>query len=207
MCWTHFYVLFSYSEKPVATTSAKNSADIVFYAAQLSSSFFTALSQNVEAFLDLYHSSKGSSKEDVDDLSTITGAGLKAPAEALSSIALWCDTELSKFATEFAAKILSTLTLCSLSNLSAPPVNIESVPSLELAADLASMKKQMQAAQSMGDYESVEKLRKKINLYEKKDDDGKPNPANSKPVISDKDRKVCDHVSIFLTKLYFDPFI
>ena len=161
----------------------------MFYASQLSSSFFNALSQNIEAFLDLYHSSsKGPSKDDTDDLSTITGAGVKAPAEALSSIALWCDTELSKFATEFGAKVLSNLTLCSLSNLSSPPVKIETVPSLELAADLASMKRQMQAAQGMGDYEAVEKLRKKIDLYEKKDDDAKVNVE--KPMISEKDRKV-----------------
>ena len=164
----------------------------MFYAAQLSSSFFTALAQNVEAFLDLYHSSsRGSLRDDVDDLSTITGAGLKPPAEALSSIALWCDTEMNKFAAEFATRVLSTLTLCSLSNLSVPSVKIETVPALEFAADLASMKKQMQAAQSMGDYESVEKLRKKIDLYEKRDDDGKGSAAISKPIISDKDRKVC----------------
>jgi len=179
----------SFIEKPIATTTSKNSADIVFYAAQLSCSFFNALSQYTEEFLDLYHSStKGPSKDDSDDLSTITGSGVKTPAEALSSVALWCDTELSKFAAEFSAKVLTTLTLCSLSNLSSQAEKIDTVPSLELAADLASMKKQMQAAQGMGDYESVEKLRKKIDLYEKKDEDSKL--TISKPVISEKDRKV-----------------
>jgi hypothetical protein len=184
--------IFSFVERPVATVASKNSADIVFYAAQLSSSFFTTLSQSVEAFLDLYHtSSKGFSNDDTDDLSSITGVGNKAPAEALASVALWCDRELQKFSVEFAAKILSKLTLCSLSNLSSPPVNIDTVPSLELAADLASMKKQMQSAQSMGDYDSVEKLRKKIDLYERKEEEGKiDSKKDSKPVITNKDRKV-----------------
>lgn len=145
----------------------------MFYAAQLSSSFFSALSQNIEEFLDLYHSSsKSHSKDDIDDLSTITGAGLKAPAEALSSIALWCDTELSKFTTEFAAKILSNLTLCSISN-----VSIESVPSSA-----------MPAAQGMEEDESVEKFHKSIDHYEQKDADGEV--ICDKPIISDKDRKV-----------------
>lgn len=72
--------------------------DAVIYAAQLSSSFFSALSASVEGFLDLFDSDSGKVSGSDDDTSLNSKSlcgGKKVPSGALSAIVLWCDSEIA----------------------------------------------------------------------------------------------------------------
>jgi len=99
--------------------------DLVIYSAQLSQSFFSCLANAVEGFLDLFLAAapNSTSKGYKDDGSV--GSSLHSsstskniPAGAVASVVLWCDGELSKFASAFGgARILANLAL------SPPPRN------------------------------------------------------------------------------------
>ena len=115
-------LLEALNERPV---SGAGSVDLVIYAAQLSQSFFSCLALSVEGFLDLFMDSsssmyKPSSDDKGHDIDTdsIAGSSLHshttkgAPAGAVASVVLWCDSELSKFAAAFGgARILANLPL------------------------------------------------------------------------------------------------
>ncbi|GKY96933.1 hypothetical protein MPSEU_000652300 [Mayamaea pseudoterrestris] len=115
-------LLEALNERPI---SGAGSVDLVIYAAQLSQSFFSCLALSVEGFLDLFMDSstsmyKASSDDKGHDLDTdsIAGSSLHshttktAPAGAVASVVLWCDSELSKFASAFGgARILANLAL------------------------------------------------------------------------------------------------
>jgi hypothetical protein len=99
--------------------SGSGTVDLVIYAAQLSQSFFSCLASSVEGFLDLFLTSQsipvnGDKHEEmsVGDSSLHSLSSKNAPAGAVSSIVLWCDAELSKFASAFGGtRILANLAL------------------------------------------------------------------------------------------------
>jgi hypothetical protein len=99
--------------------SGSGTVDLVIYAAQLSQSFFSCLASSVEGFLDLFLMSQsipvnGDKHEDmsVGDSSLHSLSSKNIPAGAVSSIVLWCDAELSKFASAFGGtRILANLAL------------------------------------------------------------------------------------------------
>ena len=90
---------------------------MVIYSAQLSQSFFSCLANAVEGFLDLFlaaaHNPNGE-KEDASVGSSLhsSSTSKNIPAGAVASVVLWCDGELSKFASAFGgARILANLAL------------------------------------------------------------------------------------------------
>jgi hypothetical protein len=121
-------LLEALNERPI---SGAGSVDLVIYAAQISQSFFSCLANSVEGFLDLFmdgssscnalsrhRRSLSSDNADLNDADSTTDSSLHsqsikgAPAGAVASVVLWCDSELSKFAAAFGgARILSNLPL------------------------------------------------------------------------------------------------
>jgi hypothetical protein len=112
-------LLESLNERPI---SGAGSVDLVIYSAQLSQSFFSCLAYSVEGFLDLFMSSTpaadyNKAPEDSDSLadSSVHSQSMKtnnAPSGAVSSVVLWCDAELSKFAAAFGGnRVLANLPL------------------------------------------------------------------------------------------------
>lgn len=106
-------LLESLHERPI---SGSGNVDLVIYAAQLSQSFFSCLAGAVEGFLDLFLVQLGgignSSSKDEDASSMLSLASRNVPPGALSSIVLWCDSELSKFSSAFGGtRILGNLAL------------------------------------------------------------------------------------------------
>jgi hypothetical protein len=114
-------LLESLNERPI---SGAGSVDLVIYSAQLSQSFFSCLAYSVEGFLDLFMSSSpaqdfnsNKAAEDSDSLadSSVHSQSMKtnnAPSGAVSSVVLWCDAELSKFAAAFGGnRVLANLAL------------------------------------------------------------------------------------------------
>lgn len=104
-------------ERPLTGTG---NVDLVIYAAQLSQSFFSCLAGAIEGFLDLFLPSapmlEKSPKDEVSfDENSINSNALNIrnlPAGALASIVLWCDGELTKFATAFGGtRVLGNLAL------------------------------------------------------------------------------------------------
>jgi hypothetical protein len=103
-------------ERPI---SGSGTVDLVIYAAQLSQSFFSCLASSVEGFLDLFLmpqsiASNGDKQEDmsVGESSLHSHTAKDVPAGAVASIVLWCDAELSKFASAFGGtRILANLAL------------------------------------------------------------------------------------------------
>jgi hypothetical protein len=99
--------------------SGSGTVDLVIYAAQLSQSFFSCLASSVEGFLDLFLMSQsipvnGDKHEEmsVGDSSLHSLSSKNVPAGAVSSIVLWCDAELAKFASAFGGtRILANLAL------------------------------------------------------------------------------------------------
>lgn len=110
-------------ERPM---SGAGTVDLVIYAAQLSQSFFSCLASSVEAFLDLFIVAPHDKAEDSDasSLQSQSMVGNKTlPAGAVSSLVLWCDAELSKFAIAFGGtRILANL------SLSPPSTNSSAMP-------------------------------------------------------------------------------
>lgn len=103
--------------------------DLVIYSAQLSQSFFSCLATSVEGFLDLFLAAvpqtNGEGKEDASITSSLhsSSTSKNIPAGAVASVVLWCDGELSKFASAFGgARILANLAL------SPPPRNAAKSP-------------------------------------------------------------------------------
>ena len=111
-------LLEALNERPI---SGAGSVDLVIYAAQLSQSFFSCLANSVEGFLDLFLTSAAmpsSGNEENEDNDSIAFSSLhsnsikSAPAGAVASVVLWCDSELAKFAAAFGGtRILSNLAL------------------------------------------------------------------------------------------------
>lgn len=124
----HFFPLLSFSlhEHPI---SGAGNVDLVIYSAQLSQSFFSCLASAVEGFLDLFlaavpNPNRGD-KEDSSLSSSLHSSAFSKniPAGAVASVVLWCDGELSKFASAFGgARILANLAL------SPPPRNAAKQP-------------------------------------------------------------------------------
>ena len=107
-------------ERPISSTGASGTMDVVIYAAQLSQSFFTCLAMAVEGFLDLFLDNysaagggMGRDDSDQEEMSSLHSAvGRKVPAGAIAAIVLWCDSELSKFAAAFGGtRVLGNLAL------------------------------------------------------------------------------------------------
>ena len=102
--------------------------DLVIYSAQLSQSFFSCLASSVEGFLDLFLAAApnpNGEKEDSSLSSSLhsSSSSKNIPAGAVASVVLWCDGELSKFASAFGgARILANLAL------SPPPRNATKQP-------------------------------------------------------------------------------
>ncbi|CAB9508470.1 expressed unknown protein [Seminavis robusta] len=118
-------LLESLHEQPI---SGAGNVDLVIYSAQLSQSFFSCLASAVEGFLDLFMAAAPSLHGEKEDSSL--GSSLHSsstskniPAGAVASVVLWCDGELSKFASAFGgARILANLAL------SPPPRNAGKQP-------------------------------------------------------------------------------
>ena len=97
--------------------------DLVIYSAQLSQSFFSCLASAVEGFLDLFIAASAHASAEKDGSSHGGPSSKKIPAGAVASVVLWCDGELSKFASAFGgARILANLAL------SPPPRNAAKQP-------------------------------------------------------------------------------
>jgi hypothetical protein len=115
----------SLHEQPI---SGAGNVDLVIYSAQLSQSFFSCLASAVEGFLDLFMSASSSLNGEKEDSSVgsslhSSSSSKNIPAGAVASIVLWCDGELSKFASAFGgARILANLAL------SPPPRNAVKQP-------------------------------------------------------------------------------
>jgi hypothetical protein len=114
-------LLEALNERPI---SGAGSVDLIIYAAQLSQSFFSCLANSVEGFLDLFMDSGGSmgqtttdkhhdmDSDSIADSSLHSHTTKSAPAGAVASVVLWCDSELAKFAGAFGgARILANLPL------------------------------------------------------------------------------------------------
>lgn len=109
-------LLETLQERPIA---GAGTVDLVIYAAQLSQSFFSCLANSVESFLDLFVAA--STKDDKSEEESVAsslhsqsfGGGAKQlPAGAMASLVLWCDAELSKFASAFGGtRVLANLQL------------------------------------------------------------------------------------------------
>jgi hypothetical protein len=118
-------------ERPM---SGAGTVDLVIYAAQLSQSFFSCLASSIEGFIDLFLTvnTEKTTTEDNSDMSSMNSSSLLAPTKnvppgAVSSIVLWCDAELSKFAIAFGGtRILANLALSPPSSSGAPRVVGES---------------------------------------------------------------------------------
>jgi hypothetical protein len=123
-------------ERPI---SGSGSVDLVIYAAQLSQSFFSCLADSVEGFLDLFmasdnpsgggvgqhhhhdhHQNGGSHHKQHEEMSLGDSSSIHsqhasksaAAGSAMSSVVLWCDAELFKFAAAFGGtRILANLAL------------------------------------------------------------------------------------------------
>jgi len=102
-------------ERPI---SSPVGMDAVIYAAQISSSFFSALAVAVEGFLDLFIDPDKDAGGNDDDTSlnsrslTLGGGQRRIPAGALSAVVLWCDSELAKFSNVFgSSRLLGSLAL------------------------------------------------------------------------------------------------
>jgi hypothetical protein len=107
-------------ENPI---SGSGTVDLVIYAAQLSQSFFSCLASSVEGFLDLFLMPhvipvNGDKNEEMslEDSSlhslSMTSSAKNVPAGAIASVVLWCDSELTKFASAFGGtRILANLAL------------------------------------------------------------------------------------------------
>jgi len=172
--------------------------DVVIYAAQLSHSFFNALAMSVEGFLDMFaDSGKVGLHDDQSESSSIhTGINLGSiPSNALAAMCLWCDSELSKFASVFGNKILGNLMLSprdgGVSNKITDQIN-----KFETVADLSHLKQQLRAAEEMGEYAAAGKLRKKIAIQEEAEKGGKGDlrgPSSKKS--NDKDRKLAIEIA------------
>ena len=104
-------------EQPI---SGAGNVDLVIYSAQLSQSFFSCLATAVEGFLDLFIAAAPSRNSETESSSP---SSKNIPAGAVASVVLWCDGELSKFASAFGgARILANLAL------SPPPRNAAKQP-------------------------------------------------------------------------------
>jgi hypothetical protein len=147
--------------------------DVVIYAAQLSQSFFSCLSNSVEGFLDLFLNTPKDDEIEKDnsleDSSIQSAAGKKIPPGALSAVVLWCDSELAKFSAAFGGhRVLGNLAL------SPPPraSDSESAFSKKLlgmsSTNPASTRESLRAAEEMGEFAAAANLRKKLAEQDKK---------------------------------------
>lgn len=109
-------LLEALNERPI---SGSGSVDLVIYSAQLSQSFFACLAFSVEGFLDLFLTAMPSNDKTTEDSDSLADSSLHshsmkncAPSGAVSSVVLWCDSELSKFAAAFGGnRVLANLAL------------------------------------------------------------------------------------------------
>ena len=148
--------------------------DVIIYAAQISHSFFNALSMSVEEFLDLFSDAKGGLLlDDQSESSSInTGTSLKSvPPNALAATCLWCDSELLKFASVFGSKVLGNLMLSPREGGATNKIT-DKITKFEVVADLSHLKEQLRAAEEMGEYVAAGKLRKKIAIQEEEEKNG-----------------------------------
>lgn len=178
-------------ERPICNTTTSNNSDVIIYAAQLSHSFFNALSISVEGFLDLFSDAKeGLMIDDHSETSSInTGTSLKSiPASALAATCLWCDSELLKFASVFGSKVLGNLMLSPREGGSSNKIT-DKINKFEVVADLSHLKQQLRAAEEVGEYVAAGKLRKKIAIQEEEERNGNTDHrATAMQKSTDKDR-------------------
>ncbi len=128
----------------------------------------------MEGFLDLFSDlDKGNNAtDDHSETSSINTSSLKGvPANALAATCLWCDSELSKFASVFGSKVLGNLTLSPRDGASSNRIT-ERITQFETVADISHLKNQLRAAEEMGEYAAAGKLRKKIAIQEQEEKDG-----------------------------------
>ena len=181
-------------ERPIASANVAGTMDVVIYAAQLSQSFFSCLSQSVEGFLDLFLTdSSGKSKGDssnntsFDEMSSIRSSAAinKVPAGAIAAVVLWCDSELSKFAAAFGGtRVLGNLAL-------SPPVHggggDNALGDKESIADL---RKKLRDAEDAGDYSAAAKLRSKLSEIEQDGKGGRSKSGGSKPNAKEREEAI-----------------
>lgn len=110
-------LLETLQERPIA---GAGTVDLVIYAAQLSQSFFSCLANSIEEFLDLFVAASPTKDDKSEEESiassihsqSLGGTSKQIPAGAMASLVLWCDSELSKFASAFGGtRVLANLAL------------------------------------------------------------------------------------------------
>ena len=178
-------------ERPIASANVAGTMDVVIYAAQLSQSFFSCLSQSVEGFLDLFLTdSNGKSKSDIntsfDEMSSIRSSAAinKVPAGAIAAVVLWCDSELSKFAAAFGGtRVLGNLAL-------SPPVHGGGESALGDKESIADLRRKLRDAEDAGDYSAAAKLRSKLSDMEQNGKGGRSKSGGSKPNAKEREEAI-----------------
>ena len=178
-------------ERPIASANIAGTMDVVIYAAQLSQSFFSCLSQSVEGFLDLFLTdSNGKSKNDIntsfDEMSSIRSSAAinKVPAGAIAAVVLWCDSELSKFAAAFGGtRVLGNLAL-------SPPVHGSGDSALGDKESIADLRKKLRDAEDAGDYSAAAKFRSKLSEMEQDGKGGRSKSGGSKPNAKEREEAI-----------------
>lgn len=182
------------NERPIVNTNLTNNLDIVIYAAQLSHSYFSCMSQAVEGFLDLFAENKTNVTDDMSFDSSIKTSGINSiPSNALATICLWCDSELSKYASAFGLKVLGNL---ALSPKEATSNAITSkIMKFEASEDMKHLREQLRSAEEMGEYAAAGKLRKKIAIKEQEE---KEKPVHQMVLgknVGGKERKIAIEIA------------
>merc|ERR1712038_741030 len=119
-----------------------------------------------------------------------TGGTKSIPASALAAVTLWCDSELSKFATVFGNKIFNNLSLSPPDTSNANKIT-DKISQFEFSTDINHMKNQLRLAEERGEYTTAGKLRKKIAIQQNDEKEGKvPQKLNSPKSSEEKDRQL-----------------
>ena len=152
------------------------------------------MSHAVEGFLDLFAENKTNVTDDMSFDSSIKTSGINSiPSTALATICLWCDSELSKYASAFCLKVLGNLALTPKEGNSNSIT--KKIMKFEASADITHLKEQLRAAEEMGEYAAAAKLRKKIAIQEQEEKDGNLNHKLPVKNAAEKERKIAIEIA------------
>jgi hypothetical protein len=152
------------------------------------------MSHAVEGFLDLFAENKTNVTDDMSFDSSIKTSGINSiPSTALATICLWCDSELSKYASAFGLKVLGNLALTPKEGNSNSIT--KKIMKFEASADITHLKEQLRAAEEMGEYAAAAKLRKKIAIQEQEEKDGNLNHKLPVKNAAEKERKIAIEIA------------